>query len=53
MMDKVGDEGLLVDGRKLFFEYSFLTYGSITKVSQLEEPVDLSSGQTGHRGRVI
>ncbi|KAM0059809.1 putative G-patch domain, RNA recognition motif domain, Zinc finger, RanBP2-type, OCRE [Helianthus debilis subsp. tardiflorus] len=22
MMDKVGDEGLLVDGRKLFFEYS-------------------------------
>ena len=21
MMDKVGDEGLVVDGRKLFFEY--------------------------------
>lgn len=21
MMDKIGDEGLVVDGRKLFFEY--------------------------------
>jgi len=23
MMDKVGDEGLVVDGRKLFFEYRY------------------------------
>lgn len=26
MMDRIGDDGLVVDGRKLFFEYRFLFF---------------------------
>lgn len=26
MMDKIGDDGLVVDGRKLFFEYRFVQF---------------------------
>lgn len=26
MMDKIGDDGLVVDGRKLFFEYRYIHF---------------------------
>ena len=26
MMEKLGDDGLVVDGRKLFFEYRFISF---------------------------
>lgn len=33
MMDKIGEDGLVVDGRKLFFEYRFLHFIPIIKAS--------------------
>ena len=29
MMDKIGDDGLVVDGRKLFFEYRYIPLTSL------------------------
>jgi hypothetical protein len=26
MMDRIGDDGLVVDGRKLFFEYRYFSF---------------------------
>lgn len=33
MMDRVGDDGLVVDGRKLFFEYRYIYFASWTHIS--------------------
>lgn len=32
MMDKIGDDGLVVDGRKLFFEYRFVHFIPLIKI---------------------
>lgn len=33
MMDKIGDDGLVVDGRKLFFEYRYIHFVCLLHVT--------------------
>ncbi|GKV20332.1 hypothetical protein SLEP1_g30475 [Rubroshorea leprosula] len=46
MMDRIGDDGLVVDGRKLFFEYSSKPTGASGAPFGHE-----SSGKSGHSGK--
>ncbi|XP_062150867.1 SUPPRESSOR OF ABI3-5 isoform X2 [Alnus glutinosa] len=50
MMDKIGDDGLVVDGRKLFFEYSKPTGGAGGPFGQ-ENAV--KSGHFNHKGITV
>ncbi|KAF5480065.1 hypothetical protein F2P56_000835 [Juglans regia] len=49
MMDKIGDDGLVVDGRKLFFEYSKPTGGA----GQFGQENALKSGHFNHRSITV
>ncbi|KDP35708.1 hypothetical protein JCGZ_10480 [Jatropha curcas] len=49
MMDKIGDDGLVVDGRKLFFEYSKPTGGAGGPFGQDA----LRSGHVNHRSITV
>ncbi|KAG6720622.1 hypothetical protein I3843_03G071600 [Carya illinoinensis] len=50
MMDKIGDDGLVVDGRKLFFEYSKPTGGAGGPFGQENA---LKSGHFNHRSITV
>ncbi|XP_030953203.1 SUPPRESSOR OF ABI3-5 isoform X2 [Quercus lobata] len=50
MMDKIGDDGLVVDGRKIFFEYSKPTGGSGGSFGQENA---LKSGHFNHKNITI
>ncbi|CAI9089686.1 OLC1v1024305C1 [Oldenlandia corymbosa var. corymbosa] len=51
MMDKLGEEGLVVDGRKLFFEYSSKPTGGAGGPHGIENPS--RSGHGSHRSMTI
>ncbi|KAI7739605.1 hypothetical protein M8C21_022630, partial [Ambrosia artemisiifolia] len=51
MMDKVGDEGLVVDGRKLFFEYSKPAGG--TGGPPFGSDGSSRAGHMNHRGTIL
>ncbi|CAH1439820.1 unnamed protein product [Lactuca virosa] len=51
MMDKIGDEGLVVDGRKLFFEYSKPTGGA--GGSGFGSDGSSRSGHMNHRSTMV
>ncbi|XP_050229868.1 SUPPRESSOR OF ABI3-5 isoform X2 [Mercurialis annua] len=50
MMDRIGDDGLVVDGRKLFFEYSKPTAGASGPFGQENST---RSGHFNHRGITV